>query len=510
VRWSTIVGHHAIAFAVAIEHHRGERADRLANLLDIHIADLTVADCGDGFCTFTHGIDHGFIHRFMPDEVSPQFLADKVEHAIANLRRGALQASDEPFNGIRLRPREDAVDLARGQVHALRESLHADTLHQIGESAQRLFIELLIRLSAHLLASSICGAERRMPCTHTLSTGYHGSRRCESLSFEKRSHARLSDRGWFVSCTMGSMPEPARIRITEVGPRDGLQNEPVPIPTDKKVAFIDLLSESGVDEIEAGSFVNPQWVPQLRDSEDVFKLIKRPKGVVFSALVPNERGMERAMSLGIKHRPDKIAIFTAASETFAKKNTNATIDETVERFRPVIVQAKAAGVPLRVYISCAVHCPYEGPIAPEQVCSVVRKLREIGIDPESDDLDLGETIGIATPADIERLYEGLHTEVLPEQTTLHMHDTRGTALACIYAAMRLGVASFDASCAGIGGCPFAPGAAGNIATEDLVHLCRREGRTIGVNLPRLFAAGRYIRAVLQRPLAGKVFSVDGG
>ncbi len=302
----------------------------------------------------------------------------------------------------------------------------------------------------------------------------------------------------------------SRIRITEVGPRDGLQNEPVAIATDQKVEFINLLSAAGVAEIEVGSFVSPQWVPQLADTEELFRLIERKEGVVYSALVPNEKGLERAMSLGVKLRPDKVAIFTAASETFAKKNTNASIDETINRFKPVIVQAKAAGVPVRAYVSCVVHCPYEGAVEPKRVCDVVRKLIDAGVDPKNDDFDLGETIGIATPSDIERLYEAIGNVLQPAQTTLHMHDTRGTALACVFAASRIGVRSFDASCAGIGGCPFAPGAAGNVATEDLAHLFARDGYETGIDMQRLFAAGKYIRGVLRRPLPGRVFSVDSG
>lgn len=307
---------------------------------------------------------------------------------------------------------------------------------------------------------------------------------------------------------MPSLPQ--AIRITDVGPRDGLQNEPGIVNLDDKVALIDLLSASGVAEVEAGSFVNPQWVPQLADSEAVFKRIKRPPGVVFSALVPNEKGLERAMSLGMKHRPDKVAIFTAASEMFSLKNTNATIEQTIERFKPVIVQAHAAGIPVRAYISCVVQCPYLGPVSPSAVTDVVKRLMDVGIDPNRDDIDLGETIGVAAPSDIDRLYEAMHSVVEPVQTTLHLHDTRGTALTCAYRAMQIGVASFDVSCGGLGGCPYAPGAAGNLATEDLLYLCERLGVQTGVDRKLHFAAGRSIRAALKRPLPGRVFSVDGG
>lgn len=303
------------------------------------------------------------------------------------------------------------------------------------------------------------------------------------------------------------MPAPI-IRITEVGPRDGLQNEQTAISVDDKVALINLLSASGVAEIEASSFVSGKWVPQLGDAEEVFQRIERPLGVVFSALVPNEKGFERAMSLG-KRRPDKIAVFTAASETFSQRNTNASIADTLERFRPVIATAKQAGVPVRAYVSCVVACPYEGPIDPSQVRDVVARLIDLGIDVERDDIDLGETIGVAVPTDIERLYDELDDLLTPDQTTLHLHDTRGTALVCAYRALQLGVTSFDASCAGIGGCPYAPGAAGNMATEDFVYLCEKIGDKTGVRLDNLFAAGRHISRLLGRPLPGRVFAVDG-
>lgn len=306
------------------------------------------------------------------------------------------------------------------------------------------------------------------------------------------------------------MSSPQRIRITDVGPRDGLQNEPEVLGVDTKVRFIELLAESGVAEIEASSFVSPKWIPQLGDAEEVFRKIERWDGVVYSALVPNEKGLERALALGPTHRPDKIAIFTAASETFSHKNTNATIAETLERFKPVIVQAKAAGMPMRAYISCAVACPYEGPIDPGQVRDVVAQLLDLGLNVNEDDIDLGETIGVAVPSDIERLYDGLSEVLTPEQTTLHLHDTRGTALACAYRAMQLGVWRFDASCAGLGGCPYAPNATGNLATEDLVYLCEKMGLSCGVDLKQLFAAGRYVRTALRRGLPGRVFNADGG
>jgi hydroxymethylglutaryl-CoA lyase len=303
-----------------------------------------------------------------------------------------------------------------------------------------------------------------------------------------------------VNASTASSTSPSSIRITEVGPRDGLQNEALSLHTDVKVGFIDLLSASGVAEIEVSSFVSPQWVPQLGDAAEVFSRIARRKSVVYSALVPNERGMEGALAA----KADKIAVFTAASETFSRKNTNATISETLVRFKPVIAQAKAAGLPVRAYVSCAVACPYEGPVDPMKVRDVAAKLLDLG----ADEIDLGDTIGVAVPTDIELLYEAMHGVLDPGQTTLHLHDTRGTGLACAYRALQLGVRSFDSSCGGIGGCPYAPGAAGNIATEDLVYTFNKMGFTTGVDLSRLFPAGRHIAAALDRQLPGRVFRAE--
>lgn len=298
------------------------------------------------------------------------------------------------------------------------------------------------------------------------------------------------------------MTMPASIRITEVGPRDGLQNESAVMPAAEKVAFIDALSGSGVSEIEVTSFVSPKWVPQLADAVEVFERITRKPGVAYAALVPNEQGMAAALEA----KADKVAIFTAASETFSQRNTNASIAETLDRFKPVIEQAKREDVPVRAYVSCVVACPYEGPIKPEQVRRVASALLDLG----ADELDLGETIGVAVPADIERLYDGLADLITPGETTLHLHDTRGAALACAYRAMQLGVTRFDSSCGGLGGCPYAPGAAGNLATEDLVYFCERMGVATGVNLDALLDAARQARAALGRPLPGRVFNAECG
>ncbi len=305
---------------------------------------------------------------------------------------------------------------------------------------------------------------------------------------------------------MPDRPAHPRIRLTEVGPRDGLQNEARALSTDVKVAFVDLLSACGFAEIEASSFVSPKWVPQLGDAAEVFARIQRKPGVVYSALVPNEQGLDSALQAKV----DKIAVFTAASETFSRKNTNATIAQTLERFAPVIKGAREGKLPVRAYISCAIACPYEGPIDPQKVRDVAAKLLDLGGGGGGgvDEIDLGDTIGVAVPSDIDLLYEALDGLLTPDQTTLHLHDTRGTALACAYRAFEIGVRSFDSSCVGIGGCPYAPGAAGNIASEDLVYTFNKMGCETGVDLQRLFAAGRHIAAALDRPLPGRVFKAE--
>jgi hydroxymethylglutaryl-CoA lyase len=295
---------------------------------------------------------------------------------------------------------------------------------------------------------------------------------------------------------------PSCLRLTDVGPRDGLQNEKAPVPTDAKVAYVDALSTAGVAEIEVSSFVSPKWVPQLADAAEVFARIERRPGVVYSALVPNETGLEGARAA----KADKIAVFTAASETFSQRNTNATIAETIDRFRPVVAIAKQHGLPVRGYISTAAQCPFEGPIATSQVRRVAEMLLEIGVD----EIDLGETLGVAAPPEIERLYEGLAGMLEPNQTTLHLHDTFGRGLACAYRAMQLGVTSFDASCGGTGGCPYAPGAAGNVATEDLVSLAERMGIATGVDLAKLLDAATLIGGALGRDPASRVWQASGG
>jgi len=297
------------------------------------------------------------------------------------------------------------------------------------------------------------------------------------------------------------MADTADIRVTEVGPRDGLQNESVVVSEADKIAFIDRLSGSGPAEIEVSSFVSPLWVPQLADAEAVFAGITRLPGIVYSALVPNEQGLRRALAAGA----DKVSHFTAASESFCRRNTNASIDETFSRLAPIVAGAHAAGITVGGYISCVVSCPYEGPTDPKQVRLVAARLLDAGIDT----IDLGETIGVAVPDDIERLYEGLDGVVQPSRTTLHLHDTRGTALSCAATAIRIGVRRFDAACGGLGGCPYAPGAAGNLATEDLVYFCDRMGYATGMDVSALFEAAKFMSGVLGRGLPGRVFNAEG-
>ncbi len=293
------------------------------------------------------------------------------------------------------------------------------------------------------------------------------------------------------------MSDRPSIRIAEMGPRDGLQNESGFVATADKVRFVELLAAAGFPEIEVSSFVSPKWVPQLRDATEVFDAIVRRPGVIHSALVPNEAGLDRALAA----RVEKVAIFTAASETFTRRNINASIGESLERIAPVIRRSKESRLPVRGYVSCAVACPYEGEIPPGKVADIVARLLELGVD----EIDLGDTIGVAVPADISKLYDAVSPLVEPSSTTLHLHDTRGTALACAARAIEIGVRSFDSSCVGLGGCPYAPGAAGNLATEDLVYFCMQSGYDCGIDLARLLEAGRYIASRLDRAPSGRAY-----
>ena len=287
-----------------------------------------------------------------------------------------------------------------------------------------------------------------------------------------------------------------RVRIVEVGPRDGLQNEPEPIPTESKIALVNALSLAGYDEIEATAFVSPKWVPQLADAEEVLTRIERRPGVRYSALVPNEQGLERALQA----RAGKIAVFTAASETFNRKNINATIAESIERFAPVVPRAHAAGLPVRGYVSTAFWCPYEGKIQPAAVAEVVKKLLDLGVE----EISIGDTIGKAVPDEVDDLLDLLLDSVPQDRLAMHFHDTYGTAVANALRAYDRGITVFDASAGGVGGCPYAPGAAGNVATEDLVWALERSGAATGLDLERIAQASNILQSVLGRPLRSRV------
>ena len=296
----------------------------------------------------------------------------------------------------------------------------------------------------------------------------------------------------------GSTARP--IRIIEVGPRDGLQNEPSLIPTESKITFINALSKTGVAEIEAGSFVSRDAVPQLADSDDVFRKIDRMPGVIYSALVPNMRGLDRARAAAVR----KIAVFTAASETFTRHNINASIRESIERFASVVSGAKRDGMAVRGYISTAVFCPYEGRIAPARVVDVMKRLLELGVE----DISLGDTIGEASPTDVRTLLDSVLRNIEPERVSLHFHDTYGMAVAnAVTAWWEYGIEAFDSSAGGLGGCPYAPGVSGNVATEDLVFSLKASGATVTVDEMKIITAVRQIGGSLSHRLASRLSQV---
>ncbi len=283
---------------------------------------------------------------------------------------------------------------------------------------------------------------------------------------------------------------PPRVTIYEVGPRDGLQNEAETVPLEAKVRFIDLLTAAGLPLIEVTSFVRPGAIPQLANAEEVVKEIARAPETRYTALVPNLKGMERAEAA----RLDGIALFTAASETFSRRNTNASIQETLARFKPVAETARNQGIWLRGYVSTAFGCPYEGDVPIDSVLSVTRDLLDLGVD----EVAISDTIGIATPAQVVSVVGALLSEVPVSKLALHFHDTRGTALANVLAGLQLGISTFDSSAGGLGGCPYAPGATGNLATEDLVYLLNGLGLETGVSLAGVVTASTYLAGILGR------------
>ena len=286
-----------------------------------------------------------------------------------------------------------------------------------------------------------------------------------------------------------------RVAIVEVGPRDGLQNEKVTIPTHAKVEYITALGDAGLRVIEAGAFVSPKWVPQMADTEEVYRNIPRDPGVDYPVLVPNMKGLERAVETGVK----SISIFTASSETFNKRNINMTIDESFANYVPVAHRALAEGMRVRGYVSTAMGCPYEGEVPPEKVLEVSARLLDLGCY----EVSIGDTIGVGTPMQVQGVV-GMLLQVIPaSKLAMHFHDTRGTALANTLAALEMGISTFDASAGGLGGCPYAPGASGNLATEDLVYMLDGMGIETGVDLGRLVRASQIVAPYLDHPLPGR-------
>ena len=292
------------------------------------------------------------------------------------------------------------------------------------------------------------------------------------------------------------MALPTQVTLVEVGPRDGLQNESGTIALADKLRLLEDLAAAGHTVIEAGSFVNPKWVPQMADSEAVFEQLQRHPGVRYTALTPNLRGFERAAAAGV----DEVAVFAAASEAFSQKNINCSIDESLERFEAVMTEAAALGIPVRGYVSCVLGCPYEGDIDPEAVRAVSQTLLDMGCY----EVSLGDTIGTGTAGSMRQLLDVLLTNIAPQQLAVHCHDTYGQALANILVALENGIATIDSSVAGLGGCPYARGASGNVATEDVVYMLNGLGIESGLNLDRLIAAGRTISAALGRNNSSRV------
>jgi hydroxymethylglutaryl-CoA lyase len=281
---------------------------------------------------------------------------------------------------------------------------------------------------------------------------------------------------------------PKKVRIVEVGPRDGLQNEKMEVPTKVKLELIGRLADAGLPAVEATAFVSPKWIPQMADHTEVLEGIKRKPGVSYPVLTPNLKGFEAARAAGAT----EVAVFGAASESFSRKNINCTIAESFERFRPVTDAARQAGIKVRGYISCVLGCPYEGEVAPAKVAEVARALHDMGCY----EISLGDTIGVGTPGKTKVMIEACAREVPIERLAGHYHDTYGQALANIYASLELGVATFDSSVAGLGGCPYAKGASGNVATEDVVYMLHGLGIETGVDLDKVVEIGRWICGVI--------------
>ena len=287
---------------------------------------------------------------------------------------------------------------------------------------------------------------------------------------------------------------PERVKVVEVNPRDGLHEGPF-VPTDTKIAFIDKLTDAGLAHIEVTSFVSPSWVPQLADNSAVFEGINQKPGVVYSALVPNMVGLEHALKAKVKH----IAVFTAASETFNKRNTNASIKESIQRFKPVCETALNAGMMVRGYVSTCFGCPYTGPVIPAKVAEVAQMLMDIGVT----ELSLGDTNGVAVPNKVHEVLELILKRIPAEQIAVHFHDTHSRALANVSAALQMGIRTVDSSAGGLGGCPYSPGASGNLATEDLVAMLHGMDIETGVDLEKLMECSLFMEAELGRELPSR-------
>jgi hydroxymethylglutaryl-CoA lyase len=297
------------------------------------------------------------------------------------------------------------------------------------------------------------------------------------------------------------MTYPTQVRIVEVGPRDGLQNESKTVTADIKIALIEALADAGLTSIEAGSFVSPKWVPQMATTAEVLAKLRRKPGVSYPVLVPNLKGLDQALACNVQ----EIAVFGAASESFSQRNINCSIGESLNRFVPVVERALGEGLKVRGYVSCVLGCPYEGEINPDRVAQVAGKLYAMGCY----EVSLGDTIGTGTPLKARRLVETVASEVPLDRVALHFHDTYGQALANIVACLDLGVAVVDSAVAGLGGCPYARGATGNVATEDVVYMLDGMGIETGLDLGRLCAAGQLVSAELGRPTASRVAKARG-
>lgn len=292
------------------------------------------------------------------------------------------------------------------------------------------------------------------------------------------------------------MSLPQKVNLVEVGPRDGLQNEAQPISVDAKVRLVDDLTAAGLSHIEVGSFVSAKWVPQMAGSAQVFERIQRREGVIYSALAPNLRGFEDALAAGVR----EVAVFAAATEGFSQRNLNCSISESLERFAPVMEAARMHGVRVRGYVSCVLGCPYEGTVSPEQVATVANQLHAMGCY----EISLGDTIGTGTPGATRALLNVVAAQIPRGKLAGHFHDTYGQALVNIYASLEEGIQVFDSSVAGLGGCPYAKGASGNVATEDVLYMLQGLGIETGVDLDQVIAAGQHICAVLQRSNGSRV------